>query len=72
MKLFFVILMVVSIIHKIKADTTETCAWQDDRNKLVSKLTRNGQKTANKILLDIQYITGFKVLILFLKNTILN
>ena len=65
MKLFFVIFIFVSIIHKIKADTTEICAWQDERNKLVSKLTRNGQKTANKILLDIQYISGFKVLVFF-------
>ncbi len=70
MKLFFYILTVVLIIYKIKADTTAICQWQDARNKIIAKLSRNGQKNVNRILLDMQYITGILLykLTLFKRN----
>ena len=70
MKLFFYILTVVLIIYKIKADTTAICQWQDARNKIIAKLSRNGQKNVNRIFLDMQYITGFLLykLTLFKQN----
>ena len=58
MKSIFIFLSVIFFLHETKADTEQICKLQTLRNQLIKKLTKNGQKVMNHILLDIQYLTG--------------
>lgn len=59
MKFLLTVLIIALSAYFSEADTSfDVCAWQTAKNNLISKLTLNGQKTVNQMLLYIQSING--------------